>query len=359
LGEEFEGERVLEGWGGENVPSELCGGTYRSRGKKRARKELSYQERKQRRIERKFGKNGVELGGDLEERVKLENGKMAKGKPRVAGSARGRELRAAAALARFDKQVKREQQEEDVKKEEELTDSEGSDYEEDVKEEAVDIDGTKLRDRKGNAMVRVCEGEDVDDIYVKREMDELQEIQEQSSRIESEEVSESTTPVPPLESGQTWDPTASNPPSSTGNTLERFNTSNATSNSKWISRFKNRVPPNAPAGTKIWRDGQTRRDTLPTNLQTPKTPPTDSTTTLITPSTQSPTILTTKDTSCPLCTTINAPTTATCAACAHILDLDLVPNHWRCKSEVCKGTGYVNAGYCGRCGVCGGRREED
>jgi hypothetical protein len=33
----------------------------------------------------------------------LEKGKTTKGKPRVAGSARGRELRAAAALARFER----------------------------------------------------------------------------------------------------------------------------------------------------------------------------------------------------------------------------------------------------------------
>ncbi|KAI9844658.1 MAG: hypothetical protein M1838_002077 [Thelocarpon superellum] len=95
------------------TPDSLCGGIYRtaSSGRKRkrgkpknvaaARPALTYAERQQRRIARKFGTNGVALGEDQTARVAWHKGKKVKGKPRVAGSARGRELRAAAALARF------------------------------------------------------------------------------------------------------------------------------------------------------------------------------------------------------------------------------------------------------------------
>ena len=43
----------------EVLPEHLCGGTYRSRRKRRVKPQLSYQERKERRILKKFGKNGV------------------------------------------------------------------------------------------------------------------------------------------------------------------------------------------------------------------------------------------------------------------------------------------------------------
>jgi hypothetical protein len=90
-----------------DVPEQLCGGTYGRRAKKRRRggkekETLSYAERKQRRILKKFGTGGKALGADEDAKVKLEGGMPKKGKPRVAGSARGRDLRAAAALARFD-----------------------------------------------------------------------------------------------------------------------------------------------------------------------------------------------------------------------------------------------------------------
>ncbi|KAL9118317.1 MAG: hypothetical protein Q9187_005139, partial [Circinaria calcarea] len=111
---------------------------------------------------------------DEDTRVKLENGKRPKGKPRVAGSARGRELRAAAALARFGGQ-----QEEPVKNEKADGGSDtDSDYEDvSVKTEvATDLDGSRLVDSKGNGMVKVCEDEDGDDVHVKQEMQELQDI---------------------------------------------------------------------------------------------------------------------------------------------------------------------------------------
>ncbi|KAJ9647309.1 hypothetical protein H2199_002296 [Coniosporium tulheliwenetii] len=163
-------------------PKSLCGGTFRSSGRKRKRKgagkereKLSYAERQQRRILRKFGANGIALGADEDTKVKLEAGNISKGKPRVAGSARGRELRAAAALARFD-QAKTV----DVKNEEEGSGSEtDSDFDESSSNEvaALDVDGKAMLDMRGHGLVKVCEGEGGDDKDARREMAELQDLE--------------------------------------------------------------------------------------------------------------------------------------------------------------------------------------
>ncbi|KAJ4397154.1 hypothetical protein N0V93_001378 [Gnomoniopsis smithogilvyi] len=170
---EFENNTVVEG---EDLPEHLCGGTYRSRRRKRGRKggvELSYQEKKQQRIEKKFGKNGVSLGADDDVKAKLEKGKRTQAAPRVAGSNRGRELRAAAALARFDEKKREPESEKDG------DESNESDYEdvEDIDggaDDAFDIDGQRLLDTKGNHMVKVCEDENPDDVDAANEIKELQ-----------------------------------------------------------------------------------------------------------------------------------------------------------------------------------------
>ncbi|KAF3004986.1 hypothetical protein E8E13_008350 [Curvularia kusanoi] len=159
-----------------DVPEHLCGGTYgrRSKKRRRGRKEkevLSYAERKQRRILKKFGEGGQALGADDDTKVKLEGGVQKKGKPRVAGSARGRELRAAAALARFDT-AKKDPQVVPVKSEE-TSDSETED-EVDPVDAALDIDGSKMVDDKGRALVKICEDENDEDGDARRELDEIQ-----------------------------------------------------------------------------------------------------------------------------------------------------------------------------------------
>jgi DNA-dependent metalloprotease WSS1 len=319
LGEEFEGERVVDGWGeGEDGPKDLCGGAYRSRKGKRKRKpELTYQERKERRIEKKFGKNGTSLGGDVGTRVELEKGKVVKGQPRVAGSARGRELRAAAALARFDQQ-KKDEDEESVKNEEGATETE-SDYEdEDIKmEEAVDIDGSKLQDRKGNGMIRVCEGEDGQDVHVKREMEEIQGIDEAVFRIKDEEDTSSTT------SGT------------------RSDTIDASGSNTYFTAIDT---PHFPSSVLA----------VPPRLLDDTT---EDTTRLV-PSHPSRANSHGSEMSCPVCTTANDPEAPTCIACANVLNLDLVSDHWHCSSEACKDSDYVNAGDCGLCGICGAKKNE-
>ncbi|KAF3055597.1 DNA-dependent metalloprotease WSS1 like protein [Daldinia childiae] len=169
---EFEKNTVLLD---KDLPEHLCGGTYRSRRRKRKqKKQLSHQERKERRILKKFGANGVALGEDEAIKTELEKGKKTQGKPRVAGSKRGRELRAAAALARFDQQKKTEEtndeQDSDVKKEEGSESETASDSE---GEAAVDINGRQLVDTKGHNLIKVCEDEDARDEDVQNELKEL------------------------------------------------------------------------------------------------------------------------------------------------------------------------------------------
>jgi DNA-dependent metalloprotease WSS1 len=57
---------------------------------------------------------------------------------------------------------------------------------------------------------------------------------------------------------------------------------------------------------------------------------------------------------CPICSMDNERLNATCAACAHVLDVRKDVHHWRCASDPCRGSEYVNAD---DCGVCGTRKD--
>lgn len=96
----------------------------------------------------------------------------------MAQSKRGRELRAAAALARFETNKSTESTESrDLQKSE---DSDQDDEYEDVvdagQEDALDLNGERLVDGRGQGMVRVCDEEDTDDTNVKHEMTELENL---------------------------------------------------------------------------------------------------------------------------------------------------------------------------------------
>ncbi|KKA30770.1 hypothetical protein TD95_004647 [Thielaviopsis punctulata] len=149
---------------GEAVPDHLCGGTYRTNTSARSRKRKaparSWKEQKERRILKKFGANGVAIGADDQIKEELEKrvGRKAVAvKPRVAGSARGRDLRAAAALARLE-QNKKEKDTEVI----ELSDSDDDGDVEYVEvpdvPDALDIDGKRLTDKDGRGLIKVCDG---------------------------------------------------------------------------------------------------------------------------------------------------------------------------------------------------------
>ncbi|KAL2154337.1 hypothetical protein VTH82DRAFT_3013 [Thermothelomyces myriococcoides] len=293
---------------GEPLPEHLCGGTYRSRGRKRkVKKSLTYKEQKERRILKKFGANGVTLGEDPQVKQKLEGKKVAS-KPRVAGSARGRELRAAAALARFEQQKKEEESkakgEEVVKEEEAETGSEtesGDDYEDEAISgpDAVDIDGKKLLDSKGCGMVRVCEDENPND---QDAQDELREL---------------------LTYG-----------------VRRIQTSKAASK-----------PPDPPSAHE--RNPSVKKEVSNNRIKAPtETKPSKPQPELRNGAEPAQSLMT-----CSMCTFVNEPGSTICAMCANTLKPEGMLASWACQSETCKGSKYRNAGDCGVCGLCGERRQ--
>lgn len=285
----------------DSIPEHLCGGTYQSsrRGKRKrkSKPQLSYKEKQEQRISKKFGTNGVSLGADEDIKVKLEKGKKQAGKPRVAGSNRGRELRAAAALARFE--VKKETEvinDEYIEIESGNASETESDYEaqdpsiKTEPNEAIDINGQRMLDIKGHGMVKVCEDEDKGGGDAQRELDELRQI----------------------DGGL-------NPAS---------------------SLKKARCPTN-----KLTKDKAKAKDHMPVLLKIEEgQKPSHSKA----PAASSP---------CQICSATNHSGALTCIVCSNVLDCSQSPNHWRCHSDVCKGGAYINSGDCALCGACGSRRK--
>lgn len=332
---EFENNAMAEG---EDLPEHLCGGTYRSRRRKRKGKggvaELSYQEKKQRRIEKKFGKNGVSLGADDDVKAKLEKGKRTQAAPRVAGSNRGRELRAAAALARFE-----EKKPEPEEQEEGEEGSDESDYEdaEDADlgaDDALDINGKKLRDPKGNRMVKVCEDENPND---EDAANELQELQSSITIFFSPRNPEDTKAI----TGSGSASVASH--SNTAQTRARNASPRVSDNTVFgESHVGGQVGPSSSMtkNTPKSLDPDERRPPPAKVLPALHPPPK--------PGNKSP--------SCPVCSFENEAIAVTCSMCSNVLDPDSVPGTWSCQSASCQGGVFLNAGDCGTCGVCGQRK---
>jgi len=180
---------------------DLCGGTYRGRrkGKAKEREKVTYQERKRRRVEKvegKFGK-GNSVGEDESTKVMLE-GRVKGSKPRVAGSKRGRELRAAAALARFDQnkiQERNGKRKVEDGEDDDETES-GSETESDVDgedERLRDGNGKEVVDAQGNGLYRVCGDTDVkSDSNAMKELDEMNDITDTST---TQTLSDDTRPA--------------------------------------------------------------------------------------------------------------------------------------------------------------------
>nr|CDP23413.1 Putative protein of unknown function [Podospora anserina S mat+] len=306
---------------GEVLPEHLCGGTYRSRRGGRKRKvKVDWREQRERRILKKFGAGGEKLGEDEAVKKELEKGKKVKGKPRVAGSGRGRELRAAAALARLEQGRKGEGEVKKEEGEEDETDS-GDEYEEDVSQgpDAVDFDGKKLLDGKGQGMVKVCDDENPNDQDAQDELRELQSF----GRIKKEPGTGSLilnsvkpTPIKPDTSSEKRPPVPNPPPP------------------------KQKVQAQSP-NTKLLHPKA--EQSQPLKLKTPA---------------PLPTTATTKPTTCPTCSFDNEPISAICAICSNVLNPARVSDSWACTSTTCTGTKYRNAGDVGICGVCGARKPQ-
>ncbi|OAG11195.1 WLM-domain-containing protein [Paraphaeosphaeria sporulosa] len=299
-----------------DMPEHVCGGTYGRRSSKKRRRggdtkqTLTYAERKQRRILKKFGAGGQSLGSDEDTKVKLEGGVAKKGKPRVAGSARGRELRAAAALARFDT-AKKEPVE--VKNEETPSDSETEDDEIEFVEggAAIDVDGKEMTDDKGRALVKICEDEDTKDGNSQREMDELQGLNQPKPKLKPSTDSSFTAAKDSRSSVHSTE-TPKPLPAKSNAALSNSTNTKSSAQVIHIDEIYKRRPAQSPE----------RRPALAT-------------------------------TTCTVCSLENEIGSFTCMACAHVLNPHMDPHQWSCKSTACKGSQYVNAGDVGRCGVCG------
>ncbi|KAI5361161.1 Putative WLM domain-containing protein [Septoria linicola] len=364
------------------IPEHLCGGSYRRRGKKRKRggqqgqdegEQLSYAERQQKRIQKKLGKHGVSmksqaLGDDELTRGALERmngGKRAAGKPRVANSKRGRELRASAALARFEA-IKQQPPEKTPEKTPELVDDSETESEwEKGSVSGVRDDAIVIKDEHGRDMVKVCgDGED-DEEGAGREMDELRMLSRgsgsakpavQADHVDSETESEAEQDGEPI------------------NTNKRGGKNSA------LAAEGQRVDEDAETEDEVESVPSPGRPRAQPYLRTSKTAATDTRahspdpidllhdpTVLHNSTSKAPVPLAdhrpgiappTGMLTCQVCSLENEPNSPTCMACSHVLCPRLVPNYWACRESSCLESLYLNAGDVGRCGVCGTRRQK-
>ncbi|KAI1394127.1 WLM-domain-containing protein [Hypoxylon trugodes] len=303
------------------LPEHTCGGTYRSQPRKRRpKKQLTYQERKERRILKKFGANGVVLGADDDIKTELEQGKKNQTKPRVAKSKRGRELRAAAALARFDQHKKAEatkSEDADIKEEDD------SDYEtasDDENEAAVDINGRRLVDKKGHNLIKVCDDEDPNDDEAQNE---LRELFQTTLKVKIEDDGKSTL------------------------TGIQSKTQKTTSRPLLRAKSQAKLQATPQKSQPILRLSE--KSTVQTNVPIQLTEEASSGTPTVN-------VTETQDAKpgiCTMCSFDNGPDVTICGVCSHVMDLDKVPNTWKCQNSSCKDTMYLNAGDSGACGLCG------
>ncbi|KAF1824939.1 WLM-domain-containing protein [Dissoconium aciculare CBS 342.82] len=355
------------------IPEHLCGGSYRRRGHKRKRgaavgsetqEKLTYAERQQRRIARKFGKHGEgsSLGDDELLRGALETmngGKRSAGKPRVANSKRGRELRANAALARFEQNK--------IKKEELCDGSETeSDWEDNDQPRIYAEDGVRIKDEHGHDLIKVCgEGGEDEEDSAKDEMNELRQLgcvrgQKPSadSTIKTEEIDGSETESEAGDSNTSMDTdharlkiredqkSVVEPRSETESEVEDIpekitrNTPAAVNGSPY-STLNAHLQAN---------DSITTRRTGASPVVEPNMPDQPATSMATTTALSSVSLI------CPICSLENNEASPTCIACSHVLLPHLIPNHWRCQSETCKMSEYINAGDVGRCNLCGAQK---
>lgn len=346
------GDGLELGGGGDGGVESLCGGAYRGRkgkgtGGKRKRpssgkdkERPTYAERQQKRIQRKFGKHGdgAAVGRDEEVKAKYEKGRTTSAKPKVASSKRGRELRAAAALARFET-VKREPESSvddstEVEDESDADETESEDEEENSlskSDRLMDKDGRPVRDAKGHDLVRVCEEEDSNDENVRQELDELRMAESKPAQRRQPQGSgnELLMDLDKHAYEQRSHPVQEHEQSTTVATPIKIVKKSEASAKKSAGSFSDNENHSVNAAVRE-----------PVNQTTPSESNND----------------------CPICSLANAPSSARCVACSHVLDPNQLDGaYWECPSGIQGGCvpGYRNAGDCGVCGICGQARRTD
>lgn len=350
-----------------------CGGTFRGfrgRGKRRrtAKPKESYREQKERRLKKKFGEGGQSLGDDDEKRIRLEKGRKLKGKPRVAGSNRGRDLRVAAALARFEVKTQPEVKPADEDGSEYETDY-GSDFDEAM--QAKDKSGKGLVDANGNRLVKVCEGEDdAGGEDARREMEELGTMSQQPIKNDTDKVGVTSNAIVLDE--------ADNSTASESESDDKYCTP-ATSTSSVVSTVANtsKAKPDplahrivaqpdfqGPISTSKPRkdSGDASKPAKPlstlrkanTSAKVTPAPPGEGPTAVIrdVATNNSPGHALVGSSACPVCSLENEADALNCMACAHVLRPGQLQHHWKCLSEVCKDGIYINSVDVTVCGLC-------
>jgi hypothetical protein len=368
------------------IPEHLCGGSYRRRGRKRKRgadgsgdsEKLTYAERQQRRIARKFGKHGEgsSLGDDELLRGALETmngGKRGTGKPRVANSKRGRELRANAALARFEQnKIKKE-----IKKEETYDGSETeSDWEDNDRPRVYAEDGVRIKDERGHDLIKVCgdEGED-EQGGAQDEMNELRQlgcVREQTGagnrtvKVEPPDESETETEADDFHVSKD---VLSYITKSKGHVaIAEEGSETESENDDDIKDRVQDVPALSKGSLGFVHDNQPESSDAhadpvsvgPTSVDASAVCRSETTATTSrtssTPTIAAAAVSASSSLICPICSLENIEVSPTCIACSHVLLPHLIPNHWRCQSETCKASAYINAGDVGRCNLCGAQK---
>jgi hypothetical protein len=335
-----------------DVPEHLCGGTYRRKGRKRKRgghppsgeqgderPKLTYAERQQKRIAKKFGVHGegAALGDDelLRGAYESASGKRHAGKPRVANSKRGRELRAQAALARFGAAKP-----EPVKEEADVKSEPGIKQEPEDSETDSDWDDAGFGGGQSvgeSDMVKVCgdEGEDEDGAH--NEMDELRKMSQKAPRDRQDDNPEyePTEPATALTRPATSRQSVIRPADThvdSDTESEPDDAPTATAPSKTTTKATTDTPQHATPPTQPTNDTEPQQSTAEDNTSTSQ------------PGT------------CPICSLVNDPASPACMACSNVLQPTLMPDHWRCTSSACEGSAYINIGDAGRCGLCGAQK---
>ncbi|KAI9171602.1 DNA-dependent metalloprotease WSS1 [Paramyrothecium foliicola] len=338
------------------LPEHLCGGTYRSRGRKRkAKPTLTYKERKEKRILKKFGKNGVALGMDEEAKVKLEKGKRIQAKPRVAGSARGRELRAAAALARFEQHKSEPPSVKDESETESGSESEDEDgrLEDADSKDALDVDGSRLLDSKGRGMIKVCEDEALEDPAARNELDELRNLM-RTGRPQERQVEASQSN---MEETQRHDKIVKQ--EAEARDADLASVPAMVKREPQDDLFELDVLPSKSDGTSVSKSATIQESQMATSkaaTERPECQPSHSEAPRsILPTTRQKTL----DSGlavCSVCSYANPQLSVTCAMCVNVLNPTTTTNSWRCTKESCRSSPYMNSGDCGVCGLCGQKR---
>ncbi|KAF3922037.1 hypothetical protein ABW20_dc0106893 [Dactylellina cionopaga] len=300
----------------EELPEELCGGVYRreKRKKKEPKKKVDYQEQKRRRIIKKFGSlEGNAVGTDEDKRQELEKGKKLKGKPRVAGSARGRDLRAEAALKRFESQ----------KKDEEIKNENDSATESDSEEEEGDM--IKLED---------------DDVDMKAMLDEMSAF----ACGGTQKTDSSTNAFPDIDDkGEVAIETAVNEQILDEDEDEDLDKVP----SKRIKK---------PQSLIVLSDDDKPPIPLKNKSKTESSQPGSSKSTRTTLGRNQDVKIDTADRICVACQVMNSSAAITCVICSNVLRDDIAS--WSCKSNSCKNSdvGYRNSTDVSYCGVCGTKK---